>query len=277
MMDLYSNTDYREALTQKIEEYPHQGHGKKSELSRYLGVHTTLVSQVLKGHKDLSIDQILLAAKFFSLSELETEYLSTLLMYNRSANQTSKKFFDEKLKAIRKKAQSISQRVKKDFELSEEVKAIYYSDWCYAAICQAVALDEIRNADDISISLNLNREQVANKLEFLLECGLIIKENNNLTNGVNSLHLAKTSPWIKSHHMNWRQKAIESLNDNDDKALHYSCPLTISTNDAEKIHKLILSFIEQMREVVDPSPCEEFYCLNIDWFLPGNNKTKRCH
>lgn len=273
MMDLYSNTDYREALSRKIEEYPHQGHGKKSELSRYLGVHTTLVSQVLKGHKDLSVDQVLLAAKFFSLSELETEYLSTLLMQNRSANQTSKKYFDEKLNTIRNKAKNISQRVKKDFELTEEIKAIYYSDWSYAAICQAVALDEIQNADDISNFLNLSRGQVVNKLEFLLECGLVIKENNNLTYGVNSLHLAKTSPWIKSHHMNWRQKAIESLNDNDDRALHYSCPLTISSKDAEKLHQLVIKFIEEMREVVDPSPCEEFYCLNIDWFLPGKIET----
>ncbi|HAB53099.1 MAG: hypothetical protein A2381_02575 [Bdellovibrionales bacterium RIFOXYB1_FULL_37_110] len=26
----------------------------------------------------------------------------------------------------------------------------------------------------------------------------------------------------------------------------------------------------KMREIVDPSPCEEFYCFNMDWFKVSN-------
>lgn len=268
-MAYFEYEDYRALIKAKIEEFPHKGHGKMSELSAAIGVHSTLVSQVLKGHKDLSSDQIVLVAKFFGLTELETDYLSLLLLYNRAGNPSSRKFFREKLLAARKQSKSISRRVKKDFELSEEQKAIYYSDWTYAAVCQAVALPEVATVEEVSECLNLSKEKVAHTLEFLLEVGLVVKVDGVLKNGVTALHLSKTSPWVRSHHLNWRQKAIENFTQQRDTDLHYSVPLTLSKKDAEKLYEQLMKKIEEVRAVVDPSPSEEFYCLNIDWFRVG--------
>ncbi len=274
-MDIYKADDYRRVLKEKIEEFPNSGHGKMSEISRYIGVHTTLVSQVIKGHKDLSVDQALLVAKFFGLSELETDYLTTLLLYNRAGNQTSKKYYNEKVKDLRKQSRNISKRVKKDFELNEEQKAIYYSDWTYSAICQSVALENVNTVQDISTFLNIGQDRVVSDLEFLFEVGLVIKNKNKISYGVSSLHLSKDSPWIRAHHLNWRQKGIESLSLNKEDDLHYSAPLTISKKDAQKFHDHLIEVIEKMREIVDPSPCEEFYCFNMDWFNVGSGPTKR--
>jgi uncharacterized protein (TIGR02147 family) len=265
-MTLFEFDDYRKFLKAKIEEFPNSGHGKMSEISRAIGVHPTLVSQVIKGHKELSSDQIVLVAKFFGLTDLETEYLCMLLSYNRAGNSASKKFFKEKLLSVRSKSKNLSERVTKDRELSEEQKAIYYSDWTYAAICQAVALERVRTVEDVVSFLNLPKERVVECVEFLMAVGLVLKEGSSFINGVATLHLQKSSPWIKSHHCNWRQKAIENFSKQSDEDLHYSAPLTLSQKDAQKLHERFIKVIEEMRSVVDPSPSEEFFCLNIDWF-----------
>jgi uncharacterized protein (TIGR02147 family) len=265
----FEQEDYRDIIKSKIEEFPHQGHGKMSELSRAIGVHSTLISQVLKGHKDLSSDQVLLVARFFGLTELETDYLSHLLLYNRAGNPSSRKFFKDKLLEVRKHSKNISKRVKKDLELNEEQKAVYYSDWTYAAICQSVALPKIKTVEDVSNYLNLSKEKIVQDLEFLFSVGLVIKTNGELKNGITSMHLSKSSPWIRSHHNNWRQKAIENFSSPNEDDLHYSAPLTLSKIDAQKLYEHFMRTIEEMRSVVDPSPSEEIYCLNIDWFQVG--------
>jgi uncharacterized protein (TIGR02147 family) len=271
-MNIYEFSNYRELIKFKIEQFPHRGHGKMSELSKALNVHSTLISQVLKGHKDLSSDQIILVAKFFGLTNLETDYLSYLLLYNRAGNSSSRNFFEEKLSGVRTQSKNISKRVRKDFELSEEQKAVYYSDWTYAAICQTIALPKIKTVEDVSTFLNLSKEKVVQDLKFLFDVGLVVKENEILMNGVTSLHLSKTSPWIRSHHLNWRQKAIENFSCQGENDLHYSAPLTLSEKDARFLYERFVKAIEEMRSVVDPSPSEKFYCLNIDWFQIGSNR-----
>lgn len=74
MVRVFEFSTYREYLTKRLKEMPNKGYGKMSELSRFIGVHTTLVSQILKGHKDLTTDQAILASEFFGLNALESEY-----------------------------------------------------------------------------------------------------------------------------------------------------------------------------------------------------------
>ena len=69
--------------------------------------------------------------------------------------------------------------------------------------------------------------------------------------------------------MNWRQKAIECLEDERTAKLHYTAPMTLSKKDAEHVRERIAKFLESLVGVVEPSASEELHCLNIDWFEVG--------
>ncbi len=60
MVRVFEFSNYREYLAKRLKTMPNKGYGQMSELSRFIGVHTTLVSQILKGHKDLTTDQAFL-------------------------------------------------------------------------------------------------------------------------------------------------------------------------------------------------------------------------
>jgi len=266
MVKVYEFSNYREYLAKRLQEMPRKGHGKMSELSRYIGVHTTLVSQILKGHKNLTTDQAILTCEFFGLSALESDCFVLLVQHDRAGNPSAKRFYKNKIQKIREQSRNISERVTADAILSEEQRAVFYSDWTYSAIRQSIALPDIHTVEDIAKYLDLPAERVNACMEFLLRTGLCRREGKKIVVGPSSTHVESTSPWVNVHHMNWRNRAIQSLGSANPLDLHYSSPVTLSALDCEFVKERLIQLIEDVRATVGPSASEKMYCLNLDWF-----------
>jgi len=266
MVRVFEFSNYREYLKKRLKDMPNSGYGKMSELSRFIGVHTTLISQILKGHKDLTTDQAILACEFFGLNSLECEYFVLLVNYDRAGNQSAKRFYKNKIQKIKEQSQNISERVTADLKLTDEQRAVFYSDWAYSAIRQSVAIPNVNSIEEISRYLDLPMEKVNSYLNFLLQTGLCKLVGKKITVGPSSTHVEASSPWVNVHHANWRNRAIHSLNFTDLSDLHYTSPVTLSASDGELIKEKLIQIIEDVRSIVDPSPSEKMYCLNLDWF-----------
>jgi len=114
--------------------------------------------------------------------------------------------------------------------------------------------------------INLNRKFANKVVTFLENNKLIVKEKNSYAIGKTRIHLKADSPLIKSHHQNFRNKAILSLEEENDFNLHYSAVLTLSKKDCHKIRDLILKLIAEKETILAPSPNEDIICLNMDLF-----------
>ncbi|MEQ1665151.1 MAG: hypothetical protein ABL927_07235 [Bdellovibrionales bacterium] len=55
MTSVFTAHDYRSFVSKRFLLMPKKGYGQARKLSAFLGVHTTLVSQVLKGHKSFTL------------------------------------------------------------------------------------------------------------------------------------------------------------------------------------------------------------------------------
>lgn len=266
MIRVYDFSNYREYLAKRLKEMPNKGYGQMSELSRFIGVHTTLISQILKGHKDLTTDQAILACEFFGLSSLESEYLVLLVNHDRAGNSSARRFYKNKIQKVKEQSQNIAERVTADIKLSEEQRAVFYSDWVYSAIRQSVALPNINTIEAIAKYLDLPTEKISGCLNFLLQTGLCEVAGKKIIVGPSSTHIESSSPWVNVHHINWRNRAIHSLNSGSTADLHYTSPVTLSATDSELIKERLIQLVESFRATVDPSPSEKMYCLNLDWF-----------
>lgn len=266
MIRVFEFSNYREYLGKRLKEMPNKGYGQMSELSRFVGVHTTLVSQILKGHKDLTTDQAILTCDFFGLNALESEYFVLLVNHDRAGNPSAKRFYKNKIQNIKEQSQYISERVSVDVKLSEEHRAVFYSDWAYSAIRQSVAIPNINTIEDIARYLDLPIEKVNSSVAFLLQTGLCKLTGKKIIVGPSSTHVESTSPWVNVHHLNWRNRGIHSLSNANALDLHYTSPVTLSSADCEIIRERLIQLIENVRAIVDPSPSEKMYCLNLDWF-----------
>lgn len=224
------------------------------------------MSQIIKGHKDLTTDQAISTCEFFGLNSLESDYLIMMVNYDRAGHPTAKKFYKNKLLELKKQSQNVSERITAATKLSEEQRAVFYSDWAYSAIRQSVALPNTDTVEAIAKYLDLPIEKVNHHLDFLLQTGLCKLLGKKIILGPSSTHVESSSPWVNVHHTNWRNRAIHSLNALGTYDLHYSSPVTLSASDCELIKEKLIQLIEDVRATVDPSPSEKMYCLNLDWF-----------
>lgn len=266
MVSIFQFSDYRGFLKKRFDEMPKKGYGQASKLATAIGVHTTLISQVLSGIKTFTLEQASLVAEFFGLNDLETEYFLLLVQLDRAGNESLKKNLKKQIDNLKARSSELVNRMRSDKKLSEEERAVFYSDWIYSAVRQLTAIKEFHNLDAIAAYLNLSTKRTKEIIDFLLATGLCQQEKNRLVVGPSHTHLESSSPWVRTHHMNWRQRALQELNREEKAKIHYTGPMTLSKEDALVVREMIAKFLEEIKKVVDPSPSEELRCLNIDWF-----------
>lgn len=266
MESILTYKDFRKFIRHAFTIRSKNGFGESTKLALAIGVNNTLISQILNGDKCFTLEQALSCAEHLNLNEIESEYFILLIQLERAGTKQYRQFIEKQIQKLRIKSQELVNRVQHDTEISEEKRAIYYSDWIYSAVRLSTALPELKTAEAIAQRYNLPLSKVKEVVDFLIKADLLKLEKGQLSLGVQSTHLKAKSPWIKSHHANWRQKALQDISSGAPESLHYSAPLTISKKDAETIREILVKTINAVDEVLAPSESEELYALNIDWF-----------
>lgn len=263
---IYEFTSYREYLAAWIKQQPKAGRGLKGQISEHLKVSSTMVSLVLSGQKTFSFEQGSDLADFLGLQERESDYFLLLLALDRAGSQRLKQKLERQIKRAQEQARKVGNRLKRDIELSDESKAIYYSSWLYTAMRNLMATEKYTDITQISERLKVPRSSVTEALGFLLEQGLVKEDNNRYLIGPTYTHVDSQSPFVNKHWQNWRLRGFTIMEQKAENDLFYTCPMSLSKADAERIRGYLLSAIQHILEIVRPSPSEQVACLNLDWF-----------
>lgn len=270
-MDLFEYENYRKLIKDRLYSLPKAGHGQAKKMASFVGVSTAFISQILSEIRHLTSDQGYLVSEFLAFSTLETKYFLKIMESEKSGNHKHKKWIQNEIEQIRNESKKISNRISFNKVLSDEEKAIFYSDWYYSAIRMYCSI-ELQSIDSLIKSTGLPKKIISDAVQFLLTNGLIINDNDRYKIGSQSTHLNADSPWIALHHANWRKKAIEKVKIPSDLKVHYTSPMTLSKIDAQKVQTLIHKLIEDVGKIVDPSPSEDLMCLNVDWFQVADDQ-----
>jgi uncharacterized protein (TIGR02147 family) len=262
-MDHFRYIDYKEFIIHLINNG--RGRGEFARISESLNVSTVLVSQIFKGHKDLTFEQGIKLTEYFAFTELETKYFISCLSFNKAGNQELKKFYKKEMEQIRSKSIEIASLVPNKKVLTDLQKSIYYSDWTYAAIHLACALPFIKQDRDLSTYLGIELEIVQKVLTFLIECELIGKVSGELSIGTTHIHLDKTSSFLVQHHRNWRMlSSLRSANIQENEVM-YTAPMVISKKLSKDVHTKLLQTISEIVKSTEGCLDEETWCLNLDF------------
>ena len=217
--------EYRSFFRQKTED--HAGSwGTKSKLAKAIGCQLPFVSQFLSGKAELSSEQVFRAADYFLLSEEEKDFLILLHQSNRAGTAELKKYYSEKVEKIKHGRLNLSNRLGQDQSLNEKERSLYYSSWIYAAMHMAAAIPGLNNRDSLRKIFKIGAKQFNDSLKFLLDTGLIVETHGNYSVGMTRVRLGNDSAWIVKHHMNWRLRAIESLEKENSKPIAKSSSAT---------------------------------------------------
>lgn len=262
---IFNSDSCQNFIRETIQRMPRQGRGELLRLATYIGVHTSTLSQVLAFKKQFTLEQACLAAEFFGLNELETRYFLLLVNRDRAGTPLLKRNFETQLSELKSKSTELKDLLPQDRPLSQEEKAIFYSNWFYTAIWAQTSIEGFNTRDSLEKYFGLPRKLINEVVQFLLHTGLCVEKKGLLKPGHQYSHLEAGSPLVSRHHANWRIKAMERHPSLSQSELCYSSPMTLSKKDALLIRQRLGEIISEVNKIRDPSPSEELHCLNIDW------------
>ena len=262
--EVFEFNDYRRYLIDTLDA--EQGRGKRSRLAEALNCQPAFVSRVLKGEADFSQEHAVVINSFFSHRDEEANYFMALLDYSRAGTKSLKDFHWKKLQDIKSKRQIVSERIGIKENLSDADQMTYYSAWYYAAVHILLMIPEMRSSQRLAERLKLPIPLIKDILEFLINVGLVVSDQNGISIGRTRIHLKSDSPMISKHHINWRLRAMQMLENRDAENLNYSGPICISREVAAQMKEMILKFLTEAEPLIKGAKDEEVYCLDIDFF-----------
>lgn len=270
-MSIFLYENYKEALKYVIRSQSANKRGVFRRLAEHLGVHATLVSQVISGNKDFTEEQLFSVCEHLGIGQLEKQYLWTLLQIERSGSSEIKKHYLELKSNYKKKSLKISNRSYSKKELSDLDSAIFYSHWIYSAVHLATTLNKSVDIQEICNRFSLEPKKAREILNFLIQANLVHEKDGCFKASTLSTHLHSDSPFLNKHHTNWRLKAIQSSESLTEEELMYTATFSVSKKDFVQLREILMETIKKFLQVVKESPSEELAQLNIDcfWLKPG--------
>lgn len=265
-MEIYKYKDYSEVLEHWLREQPKEGRGVAQRIAKALNISSVLVSQILNGQRTLQMDYAFNLAKFMGLTSSETDYFLLLVQYENAGVDSYKKHLMKRIDVIHSSNTEIKNRVSQDIHLNEEDKAQFYSHWHYSTIRLLTDIPGRNTVTAISQYLELPAVRVSEILEFLTRCKLCVLENGKYKMAVRNTHLSADSPWVYSRQLQWRQRAIQSMDTPSPSNIFYTGPMVLSKEDVGWVREQLIATIGKVTERARESKSEELMCLNIDWF-----------
>ncbi|HWU42338.1 MAG TPA: TIGR02147 family protein [Bdellovibrio sp.] len=266
-MSIFNYEDFREYIQNRIKSLPKGGRGEYQKIAKILGMHTTHISQIMNGTKCFSPEQAFDLCEYFQMNELESNYLLALIEYERAGTKKLKNHIARKLQNLKKESAILAKRINKEAELSDEARAIFYSEWLYSGVRIATSIPSLQNKADLCKYFQITSEKLDSIIEFLLSYHLIVTSlEGNYQLGPQRTHLSAESPFAAVHHKNWRLKAIQHYEKMTAADLSFTSPLSISSADAGQVRELLIQTIKHISETVKNTDPENTYCINVDWF-----------
>lgn len=262
LREVFEFGDYRKYLIERL-----GGRGSRAALCKAMRCQTAYLSHVLHERAHLSLEQAQVVNRYLAHDEEQGHYFMLLVQSTRAGTQELQKYFERQRQELLRERQALRNRLENKIELSEEQRARYYRDWYCGAVHILLMIPGLRTARALSERLSLPLAVVQDTLDFLLRAGLAREQAGEYRVSDVWMHLEHDSPWIDRHHMNMRYHAMKSLErGRKSEDLHFSTIYTLSQQDYAVVRERFIKFLEGVDELARPSPEEDAFVMNIDWY-----------
>lgn len=272
---MFEYTNYKQLILDQVKAAPGKGRGVLQKLAAAVELQPSMISQVLRGKRDLSVDQAALTARFLGLSELETEYFIQLVQRRRAQTPELARLTDRRLAELRARAEgeTAGGRAESSARPTPTDLSVYYSQWLYSAIRILSSIEQYKTVSEIARKLGEPPHLVRRVVDFLLEAGFCVSESGD-GERLRPATLATQVPADDSlngtrHVLNWRIKALQTLQTRDragGEDLFKTKVVSISRADRADFALKLESLLDELQEKLARTRPEEVICLNIDWY-----------
>lgn len=267
-MNVYDAKNYRAYIQACIARDREAGKtGAVKRLARVLKVHSTYVSQVIKGKSDFSVDQALAFCIHEKLSSDQTEYFLDLVCRDRAGTKETRAHYQTRIERRLNEQTDMKKRWQISESLTADQEQKYYHSWLPQAVHLFCQLPGVHSIGSIAQKIGVQEGAVASVVEDLENIGFIERTSDGIKSIRDSVHLGRDSRFTSRNTINWRLKVISDITSTGRlPGIHYSSVVSMSRKAAEEIDQLILKHLDEMRAVIVPSPSEALYSYCLDFY-----------
>ena len=266
-MRIYEAANYRQFIKHFIDHGALKGRGAIAKLAVGLNVHPTLVSLILSGKRELSLEQACELIELMDLTEEEGNYFFLLVERERAGTHKLKKRIQNQIDKIKNEQSAVATKLPPKKVLTEKDQAQFYSHWLYSGIRLFCTLSEKgKSVEEIAEYFRVSRVKAVNTLNFLEQAGLVVHNKGRYKMGEQRTYVGPGSPFLLKHHTNWRLKSLQKMSDISSEELMVTSPFSISRKDFARIKELLLDFISESSKLIQKTDPEDLACFNLDLF-----------
>jgi uncharacterized protein (TIGR02147 family) len=265
METLFQFEDYKEYLREEIKRRSQGQKGLLKKIAAHLKVHSSLLSQILRGPKHLTYEQAYLVTEFFGIEGLAAKYFINLVQKERAGSAKLRNFIEAELATI-KSEYRLREGSAKDHPLDLRGQTQFYSQWYYAAVHLLTTIDQYADLETIASKTGLPLDQVREVVDFLFAIDYCRREKGKIRANHVRTHLVNPV-LLNRHHTNWRLKAMEKMAEpTSPNRYFYTIPMSLEEKDSPRIKELLMKLVKEVDKIVDTQNPDKVACLNIDWF-----------
>lgn len=268
MMNVFEAKNYREYVKACLKRDRESGKaGSVKRLARQLKVHSTYISQVVKGKSDFSLDQAHAFCSYEKLSTDQTEFFLDLVCRDRSGTKEAKAHYAERVERRLSELANMKKRWHITGSLTEDQELKYYHSWIPQVVHLYCQLPGNHTIESIAEALGVQIDGISSVVSDLESIGFVERTSTGVVSLRDNVHLGRGSRFTTQNTINWRLKAIADITRSGQlPGIHYSSVVSMSKNAAIEIDKLILKHLDEMRDIIVPSPSEELYSYCLDFY-----------
>ncbi|RYZ95505.1 MAG: DUF4423 domain-containing protein [Proteobacteria bacterium] len=262
---VYLSDTYREVLKKRIAENANT-RGYKTRIAAAAGCHNSYLSQVLGGTVDLTPEQAINLAAFWSFTADATDLFLDLLHRDRAGNVKLREFYERRLKKGRESHDTERASGPPRQNLPPDAESIFFSSWSHAAVLALAFTTDFADEERIAVRLCLPLALVREALTSLESMALIRKSAKGWVAGGSAFHLSRSAPLHATNHVNWRNRAIANVQNRDPDSLHLPHVGAMQRSEIKSIKAKLVHRFDGSRIAADGSIPEDGLALTIDLF-----------
>ncbi len=264
--EIFRFLDYRKYLKEEIAYRDGKSRGFRSRLADQAGFQRTFLSQVLNGTANFNLEHGEAVSQVLGHTNEEADFFMLLILHARSGTQALRDRIQAKINSALERRMVLKNRFNEKDVLSLEDRIEYYGSWIYGALRVLLTIPRYQSRAEVERYFGLPRERIEAALDFLISRGLVRDENGRLEATQKHMYLGNDSRLVSKHHMNWKLRAIDSLDDEKKTDLHFSAVNSLSREDVLKVREALARTLEEIRETVKASNPECLYAVCFDFF-----------
>lgn len=269
-MSIFSRLDYRENLKTLVENRKKiDSSVTYQRMAEHMRIQKAYLSQVIKGNRDLSQDQLYMAMDYLDLRDHERDFLKLSLEYERSGLMVRKRELKVYLKEMQKKYAKTSAHIEVE-EVDHEQTSVdeYYLDPFNLIIHICLGIKSFnQDPKEIAKTLMIPQSKVQDVFKKLEKLGIIKVEKGKIVIQKRNMHIPKESPLFQMWRQNLNQIAQTRINlvSNENK---YNFQVVFSAEESvrKEIQEEFMKYLKKVQKLVKEAEAKEMYQMSFDLF-----------